>query len=191
MQQRTITHNGETIAEIDVGTTTLRHLNRYPGYWAGNDGHIWSTKRKVPQRLKPVYNKVTKMWSVTVYRPDRKKWVKKRKGTYLMKHPDPEPIHVLVASVWLPPRPSPLHEIDHVYADRADNRPESLRWLTGQENVLAYLKLKRRMVLSDDDIRAIRSLDGTVSRMELGRRYDRNPSLISRICTGSSYKNVV
>lgn len=43
-------------------------------------------------------------------------------------------VHRLVADAFLPPRPSPKHEINHKNGVRSDNRDTNLEWVTSSEN---------------------------------------------------------
>ena len=45
-----------------------------------------------------------------------------------------ESVHRLVARAYLPPRPSPAHEVRHLDGDRRNNRSTNLAWGTRAEN---------------------------------------------------------
>lgn len=50
-------------------------------------------------------------------------------------------VHHLIAYAFLGPRPSPLHEIDHIDGgkyDKLNNRPENLQWVTKKENMKRF-----------------------------------------------------
>lgn len=44
-------------------------------------------------------------------------------------------VHALVAAEFLPPKPSPAHELNHRDGDKANNRADNLEWVTHGENV--------------------------------------------------------
>lgn len=43
-------------------------------------------------------------------------------------------VHKLMADKYLPPRPSPAHEIRHLDGDRTNNRADNLQWGTRKDN---------------------------------------------------------
>jgi hypothetical protein len=43
-------------------------------------------------------------------------------------------VHTLVAESFLPPKPSPLHQIRHLNGDKTDNRASNLAWGTAKDN---------------------------------------------------------
>jgi hypothetical protein len=44
-------------------------------------------------------------------------------------------VHILVATVFLGPKPTPLHEVNHKNGVKADARAENLEWVTHRENI--------------------------------------------------------
>lgn len=44
-------------------------------------------------------------------------------------------VHALVAAVFLPPRPSPAHQVRHLDGDCTNNRADNLAWGTARENI--------------------------------------------------------
>lgn len=45
-------------------------------------------------------------------------------------------VHHLVAEQFLPPKPSPHHQINHKDGDKTNNRADNLEWVTPSENAL-------------------------------------------------------
>lgn len=64
------------------------------------------------------------------------------------------PIHRIVCSAFNGPAPSDQHVVDHVDTNRANNRPENLRWLTRLENALLNEITARRIELAYGSIEA-------------------------------------
>lgn len=64
------------------------------------------------------------------------------------------PIHRIVCSAFNGRPPSDQHVVDHIDTNRANNRPENLRWLTRLENALLNEITARRIELSYGSIEA-------------------------------------
>lgn len=45
-------------------------------------------------------------------------------------------VHALVAEAFLPPRPTPKHEINHIDGDKQNRAASNLEWCTRRENIL-------------------------------------------------------
>lgn len=46
------------------------------------------------------------------------------------------PVHRIVATAFIGSAPTPQHIVDHIDTNRQNNRPENLRWVTKEENIL-------------------------------------------------------
>lgn len=105
-------------ARADAAT----ELTDYPGYSIDRAGQVWSegsnwrgygTRQITPVEDMQGYLKVR--LTIEGKRVNRK-------------------VHSLVASAFLPPRPSPEHQLRHLNGDKRDNRATNLAWGTAQEN---------------------------------------------------------
>ena len=93
-------------------------------------------RRKKGQKLKTYEVRPNgDVWSCSSTRCFKLKPTLDKKGyTRVAIHGRNIEIHLLVAERYLGPKPSPLHQVDHINRNRADNRIENLRWVTRQEN---------------------------------------------------------
>ncbi len=64
------------------------------------------------------------------------------------------PIHRIVCTAFNGPAPTDQHVVDHIDTNRANNRPENLRWLTRLENALLNETTARRIELAYGSIEA-------------------------------------
>ncbi len=64
------------------------------------------------------------------------------------------PIHRIVCTAFNGPPPTDQHVVDHIDTNRANNRPENLRWLTRLENALLNEITARRIKLAYGSIEA-------------------------------------
>lgn len=176
----------------------LRPLPEFPGYYAGNDGAIYSRKRGQPRRLKPYPNPVHGYHCVSLYRDDRPMYVS-RKGVKF-RLPTIRTIHTLIASVWLPPRPSKKHSVDHRDENKANCRPSNLRWLTQQRNYRSYLnnhpefnrgENNAKHKLTDEAVLEIRAAKGHISGRVLALQFGVHKSAISHVWSGRTWKHLL
>lgn len=129
------------MTELDHCGVRLRLIPGYDdAYFAGSDGHVYSIKKGIPRRLR---EQAPKKWrglrSVNLYSADHRYDRVMPSGRVVSTvAPQPKYVHRLIAAAWLPPQPSPRHEIDHRDENRANNRPDNLRWVTKRQNALAF-----------------------------------------------------
>lgn len=98
-------------------------------------------------------------------------------------------VHRLVAEAFIGPCPGPKFEVNHIDLDKTNNRPVNLEWLTGENNRLHAIKAGATQAkLSVQDARNIRELLSTCTQAELARRYQVDPSVISNIKTGKTWR---
>jgi len=103
-------------------------------------------------------------------------------------------VHVLVCEAFHGPKPKGM-ECLHWNDIPSDNRASNLRWGTRSENLRDAVRTGKKQTgekhqfakLKNADIPVIRSLFGTVSYAELGRRYGVNESTIRQIKDGKAW----
>ena len=190
--------------EMQHGDVTLRSLPLWPGYWGGDDGYVYSVLNGRVRPLKPIQNRKLRYPTVTLYHPSRVYRRRLRSGNWgWCKKPAPRYIHALIASVWLPPRPSKRHTIDHRDEDPRNNRPDNLRWLTARENWDAYQAnhpdLPRHhhpgesnpsAKLTEEEVRRILVLEGTLTAQMVGDTFGVSGSTVRRIWQRRLWRHV-
>jgi hypothetical protein len=110
-------------------------------------------------------------------------------------------VHRLVATAFLGLCPSAAHQVNHRDADRANNAPANLEWVTGRENVQHAILLGHvggrpmpgaenpRARLTWESVREIRALRGHVGARRLACRYGVSRSAIQWIHQGKHWKS--
>jgi NUMOD4 motif/HNH endonuclease len=106
-------------------------------------------------------------------------------------------VHDLVLREFVGPPPDG-HESLHGDGDPTNNRLSNLRWGTRSENLHDAVKHGAKKVaeehrgakLKNSDIPVIRSLFGSISYAEIGRRYSVSEATIRQIKDGKSWKSV-
>jgi hypothetical protein len=166
----------------------MREIPDYPGYWASEDGHIYSTKRETPHRLKGHIHKDHRYLMVSLYDPSKRYYCKGKDLWTIIA--TPRYVHRLVASVWLPPQPTPAHEIDHKDGNRHNNHPDNLQWVTRtQNNQLLRLRhpnlfrgeQNSQSKLTTKQVKEIRSKKGAILARQLAPMYGVHSETISKI----------
>ncbi len=107
-------------------------------------------------------------------------------------------IHLLMADAFLPPKPSPLHEINHRDLDSWNNLLTNLEWMLHGDNVRHAFAggaagdrrggRNANAKLTEDDILAIRLSDTPV--VDLAERYGVGVSAIIDIRTLKTWKHI-
>jgi len=107
-------------------------------------------------------------------------------------------IHRLVAVAFLPPQPTPKHEVNHINSNRADARAENLEWVTKSENAKHGLKYGNRnnhgeyhsrAKLTWEQVREIRVLFSTdLSDQSIGEVFHVSRGAIKEIRRGANWK---
>lgn len=103
-------------------------------------------------------------------------------------------VHRLVMLAFVGQKPDGK-EINHINGVRQDNRLANLEYVTHIENirhamnVLGY-KMNFNAKLTDDEVREIRKLIGTMSQRKLADKYNISDTSIRDIKTGKTYRRV-
>lgn len=104
---------------MDAVPSDARPLPWAPAYLITRDGQVYSTKYGGARLLKPGYHPQGYVkYAIMVEGKART-----------------TKAHRLVAAVWLPPCPSPLHCIRHLDGNPRNNSADNLAWGTQQENI--------------------------------------------------------
>ena len=160
----------------------LRPIPGFPGYLAGPDGEIVST------RVQPATRLAARMHKGYLH-------VSVRGGTGKSARRK-MPVHQLVLLAYEGPKPFPQAVTRHLDGDALNNRPGNLAWGTVSENIADSIRhgtaicLRRgaehpRTRLLDEDLRAIRAAcDDGETYSAVGRAFRIDPAYASRIHRG-------
>ncbi len=165
---------------IDYGDIILIALPDWPDYYAGSDGYIYSYKKGTYNRLSPMYNHTTGVYTVTLYNTTDKYERKINNKKHWCAKPRVKAIHILVATAWLGPKPGPSYYVVHKDRNHANNLPDNLEWDQGHGRKF-----------SDELIREIRNLKGQMTGVATAKLYGTSSCVICRIWKRQIYKGVV
>jgi hypothetical protein len=117
----------------------------------------------------------------------------------LGKHNERRTVHSLVAEAFIGARPVG-REINHKNADKIDNRPENLEYLTQRANMAHAVGLRlhargedhRQTHLADFAVWVIRRMcrEGHFTQTEIGRIFAINQTTVSHIARGTTWQHV-
>lgn len=187
--------------EFEHQGVRLRPIPRFTGYWCGDDGHVYSTKKGDPKRLKEITNR-KRMQVVNLYRPNRRYDRLLSNGTVKScVLAEVRYVHLLIASVWLSPKPGPGYTVDHEDENRLNNRPGNLRWMTVAENNLAYLQKhpdrpkhrgegNAQAKLTAERVRELRSLRGRLTQRMAAGLFGVAKSTVGSIWRGRTWRHL-
>jgi hypothetical protein len=108
-------------------------------------------------------------------------------------------VYKLVVKAFLPPKPSPTHQIRHLNGDPLDSRVCNLAWGTPKENAadkeqhgtVPYGTKHPNAKVTEQDVREIRQLLSQGSEMPpLARRFNLSKQSIYRIAHRRSWRHV-
>lgn len=110
-------------------------------------------------------------------------------------------VHNLVVEAFIGPRPSPDHECNHKDGVKTNNLVGNLEWLTRIQNnaharAMGLWQPHRgeahgRAILTEENVRTIRSLQGVERSGTLARRYGVCVDMIRRVWKREAWKHVV
>lgn len=112
----------ERLSELERAATPI---GGFPGYSINVDGQVFSRlhwRGSTIRLVTPIPN-ADGYPSVRLTRFDQYGTVRANRA-----------VHRLVAATFLPPRPSPAHEVRHLNGDKSDPRLANLAWGTRQDN---------------------------------------------------------
>lgn len=160
----------------------MREIPGAPGYWAGEDGNIYSTRGRITRGPK----------ASDRYYASPPRLVKPADGRYLRVTIDgrTKNVHVLICETWHGPRPTGT-QVSHLNENAHDNRPENLAWESPKQNMArrGYLQYSgersSRAKLTDQQVEQIRELlaQGR-SLSEIGRQFGVTPRHVGFIRDG-------
>lgn len=149
------------------------------GYWVSEHGDVWGRKNRL---LSPTPD--TKGYlQVCMKREDGKQCVKK--------------IHRLVAELFVP-NPEGKPQVNHVDANKRNNKASNLEWVTNQENhehkmknglnVNHYGEKHGRSKLTNEEVLFIYASE--LKQSELAKKFGVHKSTINSIKTGRNYSKI-
>lgn len=145
----------------------------YPRYFVSADGRIWSQARGPLRELVPGI--------ALVGRYQRAQIRLGRGPTYK--------VAALICLTFHGPRPSEQHEVAHLNGDSLDNHAANLAWKTHAENEADKIRHGRtnrgtrqwQAKLTDQDVREIRRLAGTMRQADIAARFGIKQPTVSEI----------
>jgi hypothetical protein len=170
---------------------TIIDLPGYEGkYAASDDGNIYSLRTRanqtgIPRRLKGILNPKTGYLCVNLYRDGQHEFVA---------------VHVLIATVFLPPKPAgPNITVNHKDLDKQNNRPDNLEWLTMGKNYEHFLAARPghlagernpRHKLTEQEVMRVHLFKDMASLKELADHLCIGPAYVWQIQNGQAWKHI-
>lgn len=162
-----------------------RELSAYPGYRVNASGEVQFLKRPASGQWVTVRQIADRCGYLRLSVRVGKQW----KRMYA---------HVLVLTAFVGPRPDG-HECRHLDGNKTNNTLGNLAWGTKQENAEDSLRLgaivrgsaHKLAVLNEEQVRQIKDMLRAGDRVaDVARRFGVNPSKVSQIKSGYTWKHV-
>jgi hypothetical protein len=170
-----------------VSGVELRPVPDWPTYFAGDDGHIYSTRGPRGELRRKISTKSTRGYLMV--------------GLTISGRPRVmRPVHRLIAEAFFGPKPSPKHQMRHLDGVPENNRPENLCWGTSLENHQDQLRHGTRLhgenatpaKLTETQVASIREALATgTSAKRLAEMHGVWSSTIHRIARGETWRGEV
>lgn len=107
--------------------------------------------------------------------------------------------HIVVASAFLPAKPTPLHQINHKDGIKTNNTPNNLEWVTNDENMAHSWAMGLRHYigennhtakLTEEQVREIIDLKGKISQRKISAQYNICLNHVKTIHAGKTWKHI-
>lgn len=165
----------------------FRPVEGWPEYWAGADGHVYSSKRWRGSGWRRLAEGRDRDGYATVQ-------VTVAQRTTMLR------VHQVVCAAFHGPKPTPEHQVCHGDGCPTNNRPTNLRWGTPFDNAADRAAHGRTVrgercggggVLSEEQVRQIKAL---LRRQEPARRLARtfgvSSGMIDHIKSGRQWRHI-
>ena len=159
-------------------------LVNFPGYFAGEDGRIYSTRGRWSNDIKPLAGGPNGSGYFNV--------ILMRDGVRFTRM-----IHTLICEAFHGLRPSGPYEVSHKDGNKKNNIPSNLLWETKVENRARrlvhdggdYGTRNSRALINEDQLISIRHLlvEGNLTHKAIGEQFGVSRAFISKIKGGFRY----
>lgn len=162
----------------------LRDIPGFPDYKASTSGDIVSFVKRTPHVLHRGHDR-DGYPTTTLRSPDGR-------ARKLL-------IHRLIAAAFLPPRPSPRHEVRHRDGNKENSAPDNLMWGTQKDNADDREEHGRTArgpkiasaKLSETEVIEMRRLHGEgCTKKSLGKRFGVSDVMAGKICNGIYWRHL-
>lgn len=149
-----------------INNVEYKEIPGYPGYYAGRDGTIYSSKRN-----RVLKGAVNSQGYLVVNISDKKR------------HRRKERIHRMIATAWIP-NPDGKPEVHHKDENKVNNSVDNLAWVTAKENNIAGTRIARFVASMSKPVVLTSVADGTKLYFKSTRDARRAGYYVDRIFSG-------